>query len=98
MNMHLLRTGGLLVLVGVAACGDTTPVTPTLTRPSIAPSFARSVTSSSSDEKIGVSAALDVMNGRLAAMGSATRILKAELIMDATTWNGATSTTVFAND
>jgi hypothetical protein len=97
MNVpSLLRTGGLLVLVGVAACGDATPVTPT---PNLTPSFSSSAAASSdSDERVSVSAVLSAMNNQLAARGSNARILKAELIMDGKTWNGATSTIVLAND
>jgi hypothetical protein len=98
MNTHLLRTGGLLLLVGVAACGDTMPVTPTLTPSSVAPSLARTPAAATSGEKVGVASALESMNTQLAARGSNARVLKAELLMDGTTWNGATSTVVFAND
>lgn len=90
----LLRTGCLLVLAGVAGCGDT-PVTPT---PNLTPSLSAAAASSDSDERVSVSAVLSATNNQLAAMGSNARILKAELIMDGKTWNGATSTIVLAND
>lgn len=97
MNTHLLRISGLLVLVGVAACSDTTPVTPTPTPSAIAPSFARAV-APATDEIVSVSPAIGALNHRLAASGSPARILKAELLMDGKRWNGATSTIVFASD
>src|SRR5918999_3759588 len=93
---NLLRTGSLLVLGAAAACGDTTLVTPT---PNLAPSFSSSAAASNgSAEGVSVSAVLAAMNDQLTAMGSTARVLKAELIMDGKSWNGATSTIVLAND
>lgn len=71
----LLRTGGLLVLVGVAACGDTTPVTPPLSPSSLQASRSASAASAAfSDEDVSVSPALAQMNAQLAAMGADARI------------------------
>jgi hypothetical protein len=58
----------------------------------------RAVSATGSDEASEVSPVLASMNRQLAASGAKVRIAKAELIMDGATWNGATSTLVFASD
>jgi hypothetical protein len=95
MNTTLLRTTGLLVLVGVAACSDTTPTTPI--RPPLSPSLAAS-SAGGADENVSVSRGMARMNSRLAAVRSNSRVLKAELLMNGKTWNGVTSTLIIASD
>jgi hypothetical protein len=94
MHKNLIRAGSLLLLVSAASCVDTTPAAPRMS-PSAA---SRSVSTTNATETSEVSAILGVMNLKLAASGAKVRIAKGEMIMDATQWNGATSTAIYAND
>jgi hypothetical protein len=89
----LLRVGSVLLVVGVAACADSVPVSPA--RVSDAPSLAAST--SDSNEPTMVSPQLDQINVQLANAKSNLRIAKAELRMN-DRYDGVTSTTIFAND
>ena len=90
----LLRTGSLFVLVGVAACGETAPVT--AVRPPLAASLAIAP-DTGLDERSMVSPRMAEINKKLAAAKSKVRIAKAEVLMNST-WNGVSSTLIFAND
>lgn len=95
MKSNLLRVSSVLALVGAASCSDTTtPVAPTMK----VGAATQSAASLSSGESSEVSPILAGLNVQLAAAHANVRIAKAELIMDATQWNGATSTIIFAND
>ena len=94
MKKQLLSVGSLLALVSVASCSDVPPV-----GPAMSPGSANGALSAAgSDEASEVSPVLANMNLQLAASGARVRIAKAELLMDAGSWNGATSTLIFAND
>ena len=102
----LLPASGLLALVAIAACSDVAPVAPAIAVPS-ASSAARSLDMGNvlstagavvTDEATSVSEHLVQLNDELAAAGSNVRIFKAELLMDAKTWHGVTSTIVLADD
>jgi hypothetical protein len=90
----LLPMGGLLALVAVAACSDVTPVTPTMS----ASSSTRALTASGAEEAIAGSEALTQLNARLAATGAKVRVAKAELLMDANSWNGVGATILVPMD
>jgi hypothetical protein len=94
MQKYLMRTGGLLVLVGVASCVDATPIAPTM----VPTSASLSASTTNAAETSEVSALLGSMNLQLATAGAKVRVAKAELVMDAMGWNGATSTIIFASD
>jgi hypothetical protein len=89
----LLRTGSLLVIVGLAAC-ETTPVT--TVRPPASASLSAAA-DTGSDERAMVSPRIAEINKKLAATKSKVRLAKAELLMNRT-WNGVSSTVIFAND
>jgi hypothetical protein len=94
MNKNLLYTGSLLALVGVASCGDVTPVAPTMA----ASPARRALTGSGAEEAMETSQVLTNMNLKLAAAGSKLRVAKAELIMNANTWNGVGATILVPKD
>ena len=94
MKKKLMSAGSLLALLGVASCTDVMPVTPTMSTTTAN----RAIASTGSEEASEVSPVLADMNRQLAASGANVRIAKAELIMDGATWNGATSTLIFASD
>lgn len=89
----LLRVGSLLALVALAACGETTVVTPlrpTSASLSVAPDTGL-------DEPSMVSARIAEINKKLGAAKSKVRLAKAELLVT-TKWNAALATVIFAND
>jgi hypothetical protein len=83
-----------LSAIALGACADSVLVAPS------AASAARSVPAAAagSDERATVSPLLADLNARLAASGAKVRIAKAELRMDATRWDGASSTILLANN
>ena len=95
MNVcSLLRTAGLLVLVGIAACGETTTVTSI--RPPASASLAVAP-DTGLDERSMVSPRMAEINKKLAAAKSKVRLAKAELLMN-NGWNGVAATVIFADD
>lgn len=94
MNIaSLLRAGTLVALAALAACGESTVVTPL--RPTSASLSA--APDSGLDERAMVSLRIAEINKKLAAAKSNVRLAKAELLMNGK-WNGVSSTIIFAND
>ena len=91
---NLLRAGSLLALVGLAACGESTVVTPL--RPPTSASFSVAP-DTGLDERVMVSQRMAEINKKLAAAKSKVRVAKAELLVTSK-WNAANATLVFAND
>jgi hypothetical protein len=89
----LLRAGTLVALVGLAACGESTVVTPLRpTTPSLA-----IAPDTGLDERSMVSPRMAEINKKLAAAKSKVRLAKAELLMKSG-WNGVAATIIFADD
>lgn len=89
----LLRAGAFVALAALAACGESTVVTPlrpTSASLAVAPD-------SGLDERAMVSLRIAEINKKLAAAKSNVRLAKAELLMNGK-WNGVSSTIIFAND
>jgi Metallo-peptidase family M12B Reprolysin-like len=92
MSPSVRRVLAVLALGALSACAESIPSAPSALVG--APKF-RSI---ASDEKAQVSSVLAQINARLEAEGADHRILKAEFLYDGTTWDGASSTVVVAND
>lgn len=90
----LPRTAGLLLLVGIAACAETGPVTPV--SPALGPSLSVAA-DTGLDEPSIVSARLAEINATLARAKANVRVAKAELLVN-NKWNGVLATVIFAND
>ena len=86
------RLATLLALGALAACADSVP-----TEPGVVAAAAK-MRAIQTDENVGISSVLDAINAQLEAEGADHRVLKAEFLFDGNSWDGATSTIVFANN
>jgi hypothetical protein len=91
---NVFRFGSLLLVIAVAACADSAPVSPV--RAPTAASMA-AAPGGGTEERAIVSSRIVEINAQLAAIGSKVRLAKVELLRGPT-WNGATSTLIIAND
>ena len=94
MMKHLMRASSVLALASVVSCGDNALISPTMS-PTLA---SHTIAPSGDAEATEVSPVLVDMNRQLAATGAKVRIVKADLMMSAHGWSGATSTELLAND
>jgi hypothetical protein len=98
----LIRFGTLAALVGAAACADGTLVSPdAATTAASGPERAAAasvVSGASFDADVSVSPLLGQINTQLAASGAHLAVQKAELLVDANTWDGVSSTVLIANN
>jgi hypothetical protein len=98
----LIRLGTLAALVAAAACADGTMVAPdAATAVASGPARASAATASAAalpDENVSVSPFLAEINARLATAGVHLAVQKAELLVDANTWDGVSSTVLIANN
>ena len=88
------RAGSALLLAGVIACADATPVAPT--RAPTSASLAKAL-AGGTDDRVLVSPRIAELNAQLAEAGAKVRLSKVELLRNSG-WNGVSSTLIVAND